>query len=34
LYASDGDDFAERAGAAAQAMQEEMAVILEARGLV
>lgn len=34
LYASDGEDFAERAGAAAQAMQEEMAVILEARGLV
>lgn len=34
LYASSGDDFAERAGDAARAMQEEMAAVLAGRGLV
>lgn len=34
LYASSGEDFAERAGDAAREMQQEMAEILGARGLV
>jgi orotidine-5'-phosphate decarboxylase len=34
LYASSGEDFAQRAGDAAREMQQEMAEILGARGLV
>jgi orotidine-5'-phosphate decarboxylase len=34
IYVSDGEDFATKAGEAAKAYQEEMAVLLQEKGLI